>query len=873
MKKVIIVFKSHLDNGYTDLSKQVLHNYCTSMLDNMLDTCEATAALPEGSRYVWTMPAWLLYHIRNSSDTNPLNKKRLDDCISRRQVVWIQTPFTIHTEFSGLEEIIRGFHFSDELSRLYHYTPLSAKMTDVPGHTSYLASLLNRQGVKFMHLGCNPCCMPPDVPTLFWWQGSDGKQILTMYNKGSYGSSILPPQGWKYPVWLYLAQTNDNLGCHTKEEVEKLLSTVRKELPNAEIVIGTLDDFYWELSQYNLHDLPVVRKDLADTWIHGIGSYPKEVSFLRRIRPMLSVTEQISALLNCNKQLTDKEQTFCLQAIQNAYDQALLFDEHTWGMAGLTGLGRNRPYRKKEFLESLHDESTSKIQRSWDEQRDRAWSVCKKTNELKSFVMHRLADTVLNSENELLVYNGLSWNRSGFVPLNISNSWIDGYSLFDTSTNTPVPLFFRDDQWIAFVKDIPATGWKILIRQSISAPTPSQHIANPLSFNKNHPVLENQRFKITLDPIRGGIVSFYDKKQQYEYVDPRIPWAEYSYDIHGDKSERRYVQNYVYRFISWVIDDLCRINMPEQKDLTFKPQCFSFEKEVNGCMQILKWTSIIKDASVTEYGNAKTVSFVLSISDMEDFVDLSIFLENKQPCAFPESASLSLPFSLKNCKIKINKIGSILDPQKDFEKDANHVLYCCENWVALEGDKNGMLIIPWDTPLFGIQSKGIYEFQSQRKEISSHLYFNLFNTQWGTNFPQWINGDFSWKFRFIPLNNTETTAEKQRLALNAVTPLLAEKKHSSFGPSSKKWYHEWLHCETMRILSIFSDISMNHIHIRLMDITNTSGNALLFVCPDVKQIWIKKPGDGFHLLTSNADGSYLLKTKANEIHELYAELY
>ena len=30
------------------------------------------------------------------------------------------------------------------------------------------------------------------------------------------------------------------------------------------------------------------------------------------------------------------------------------------------------------------------------------------------------------------------------------------------------------------------------------------------------------------------------------------------------------------------------------------------------------------------------------------------------------------------------------------------------------------------------------------------LNFNLFNTQWGTNFPQWIGGDLRYRFRLIP---------------------------------------------------------------------------------------------------------------------------
>ena len=82
-------------------------------------------------------------------------------------------------------------------------------MTDVPGHTAGLVDVLVANGIKFLHLGCNPASMYPNVPTLFWWESKNGNRVLTMYNS-VYGSDLLPPKDWQFPVWLAMLQTYDH---------------------------------------------------------------------------------------------------------------------------------------------------------------------------------------------------------------------------------------------------------------------------------------------------------------------------------------------------------------------------------------------------------------------------------------------------------------------------------------------------------------------------------------------------------------------------------------------------------------------------------------------------------------------------------------
>ena len=56
MKKIILVFKTHFDIGFTDLSSRVIDNYAKGMLEEVIETCQKTQDMGK-LRYVWTMPA------------------------------------------------------------------------------------------------------------------------------------------------------------------------------------------------------------------------------------------------------------------------------------------------------------------------------------------------------------------------------------------------------------------------------------------------------------------------------------------------------------------------------------------------------------------------------------------------------------------------------------------------------------------------------------------------------------------------------------------------------------------------------------------------------------------------------------------------
>ena len=136
---------------------------------------------------------------------------------------------------------------------------------------------------------------------------------------------MTPPEDWPFPVWMALMHTHDNCGPQSAERIRALTAKARESCPGAEVVCGTMDDFYRELAACDLSGLPVVEGDLADSWIHGTGSYPAEVRSVRQSRR--DIVTAAAALFAAGGDM----QRFS-GAYERACDALSLFGEHTWGL-------------------------------------------------------------------------------------------------------------------------------------------------------------------------------------------------------------------------------------------------------------------------------------------------------------------------------------------------------------------------------------------------------------------------------------------------------------------------------------------------------------------------------------------------------------
>ena len=293
VERVIIVYKTHFDIGYSETVQQVLHDYRTSMADRVLEAIDINSSQPKEKQFVWTLSGWPMKQILWEGQA-PERKKKIEQAIADGNLAIHAFPFTMHSETSDPEDMVRGLNISSTLARKYGQPlSISAKMSDVPGHSWFIPTLFTHAGIKFYHMGGPVVNRELGLPPFFWWEGPDGSRLLTLYNNG-YGSDRLPPANWPYKTWIYISMTGDNQGPPDPETVAEDLAFFKSQGVNARV--GSMDDFAEMILKEDLSEVPVVRSDISDVWIHGTMSRPEGAKVAQNIRPSIGALDQLSTL-------------------------------------------------------------------------------------------------------------------------------------------------------------------------------------------------------------------------------------------------------------------------------------------------------------------------------------------------------------------------------------------------------------------------------------------------------------------------------------------------------------------------------------------------------------------------------------------------
>lgn len=277
VEKVLVIFKTLLDIGFTDLSSKVEQRYIDYYIPKAIEVARRLREEGGDERYVWTTGAWLVdAYLRQAT---PEAAAELEEAIRRGDIVWNGVPYTVESESMNralFEGILR---LSQRLDARFGKHTSAAKMTDVPGHTRSIVPLLSEAGIGFLHVGTNPAVSVPDVPPVCRWRDpASGREIILMY-QGSYGDTMLLPDG-RTAVSINL--TGDNHGPHSIEEVHRIFASLRERYPSARIVAASLNDVAAALEPMRA-DLPVVTSEIGDTWIYGYGSAPLRMARFREL--------------------------------------------------------------------------------------------------------------------------------------------------------------------------------------------------------------------------------------------------------------------------------------------------------------------------------------------------------------------------------------------------------------------------------------------------------------------------------------------------------------------------------------------------------------------------------------------------------------
>ncbi|GHU63274.1 hypothetical protein FACS1894123_05710 [Bacteroidia bacterium] len=117
VKKVHVIFKTHLDVGYTDLSSKVEQRYITEFIPKAIAMGEQLQAEGVKDRYVWTTGSWLIdAYLKQAS---PEAVKKLEAAIKRGDIVWNGVPYTFESEAATKDLFATTLRLSQRLDKCY----------------------------------------------------------------------------------------------------------------------------------------------------------------------------------------------------------------------------------------------------------------------------------------------------------------------------------------------------------------------------------------------------------------------------------------------------------------------------------------------------------------------------------------------------------------------------------------------------------------------------------------------------------------------------------------------------------------------------------------------------------------------------------
>lgn len=352
IQRVHLVFKTHLDVGFTDLAEVVKQRYYRVYYPLALQTARALRARGGPERFTWTTGSWILYEYLEQASSQ--ERAEMEQAILDGTIAWHALPFTIHSELLDASLFRYGLSISQKLDQRFNKQTIAGKMTDVPGHTRAIVPLLAEAGIRFLHIGVNPASTTPEVPPLFVWRDpQSSSEVVVMYQPGSYGDLTLVPGS---PVALAFAHTLDNLGPQTSEQALTAFAHVRSQVPGAVVAASTLDAFAREILPLK-GQLPVITAELGDSWIHGTGSDPLKVSQYRAL-------SRLRRQWLSTGQLTETDMHYRLFS-----DNLLQVAEHTWGLDEKTHLDDYSHYSPAQLQPMLTRPNFRFFASSWAEQR------------------------------------------------------------------------------------------------------------------------------------------------------------------------------------------------------------------------------------------------------------------------------------------------------------------------------------------------------------------------------------------------------------------------------------------------------------------------------------------------------------------------
>lgn len=552
IKTIYIVPSSHYDFGFVE-PPNAIRERAARHIDEVIRVAEEDKDFRWTIESVWQINEWLK-RAKKPSSVLPKDKEkiaRLMNLIKSGRIAVSTAWGSMHTDYMGAEELNRMVYDFAALQKSYGISSEMAYMNDVPGHPMSVISVLADSGTKYLVTGANTFLnnatdlAPGKVP--FYWQAPDGRKVLLWISQGNRGAYVeaftqyyldpysLDPYTDRRPFDMFNPElagkrsdiemmeigVTDLLNTYNKagykydtvmtmyahdffepsnvENLERAVKLWNSKHDEVKLRICTAPEFLKYIEGKYASQIPTYRGDWSGLWSEAKTASPRIAAIGRYNHDHAPAAETLWSALSMTRRLSYPAGNF-----SRIYDLMFTFDEHSGaGNTGWPQLNSSKPLEKQN---EEYVEFTAEARRETDEM------LATGINALADpgrYANGRPAATA--AALPLVVYNGLSWDRTDVVRFKPENENSRVISI-RTSDGAATPFDVDEDGYAIFVaRSVPSMGYASFEVRTV----PGKNVTTLKTITGS--TAENANFAVQMN-LDGTVRSIRDKSADRELV-------------------------------------------------------------------------------------------------------------------------------------------------------------------------------------------------------------------------------------------------------------------------------------------------------------------------------------------------------------------
>ncbi len=783
---IYMIHHTHTDIGFTN-DQPIFWEMQYRFIDEALRLIDLYKDNPPDSRFRWTVETtcgiseWL-----KTASSAEIDRLIAADKAGLIEIMAMQTN---NTPLLNTIQLIESLRPVERMRREFGLDIRHAMNCDINGQNWSLPDVLLDAGIEAFSMAINHHFGGPPTPrpNVFLWQTPSGRVLPTN-------------NGWQY------SKLNDfGLGNETDEQFLEWLPKINAYLDSigypltylmlqgfhiygdngsawgnfAEFanrwnqsgknprLVSATPRMFWERVKGDSAKLQTLNGDWTDYWNFGCISAARETSINRTSRSRLYRSDVLSSAL---KMIADSktseteaspvrwsDRTHALYR-DNAWLMLNLYGEHTWG----ADTAANEPELEDSLSMDNHKKNMAYT--------SRALSLLLERDALADF-----AHFIPRSDpTELLVFNPLPWERTinGPLPKNLlvprglgtdpsSSRHFIGRMQQPTDfwTGRSTKEYNGGMGWLLKPVKVPAFGYAVVSWDDLS------FMAEAVE--SEDAVVENDRYKVTFDKQKGGIISLFDKHLDYEWVDALADKPLHGF-VHEEVADFDHPDPRKIPFLmDWKVSpETDRCWLPDWQANRTTPSRLLIHK-----VYALSFGTVVEQ--ILEHhkiGKILQRTFIPVEGDQIEFQS-----EWKMGTTIhPEATYLLFPFNLPDAQARFDVGGIHVRTHFDQLAGSCRDYFTVQGWVDFNNGLHGVTIATPENPMVQL---GDFHFASNQSEINlerAMLLGWVTNNYWETNFPGAQPGVVTARYAILPYAGgfDETRAHKFAAETEHARPIL-----------------------------------------------------------------------------------------------------